>query len=47
MRSLGDLMKDGEAMKRFGQTMVLWDFHARQPRTVLSVPGVPLEIRWA
>lgn len=47
MRPLGDLMKDGEAMKRFGQTMVLWDFHARQPRTVLSVPGVPLEIRWA
>jgi selenium-binding protein 1 len=47
MRPLGDLMKDGEAMKRFGQTMVLWDFHARQPRTVLSVPGAPLEIRWA
>lgn len=47
MRPLGDLMKDGEAMKRFGQTMVLWDFHARQPRTVLHVPGVPLEIRWA
>ncbi|WP_414468126.1 selenium-binding protein SBP56-related protein [Methylobacterium currus] len=47
MRPLGDLMKDGEAMKRFGQTMVLWDFHARKPRTVLSVPGVPLEIRWA
>ncbi|MET7248204.1 selenium-binding protein SBP56-related protein [Methylobacterium sp. EM32] len=47
MRPLGDLMKDAEAMKRFGQTMVLWDFHARKPRTVLSVPGVPLEIRWA
>ncbi|KAB1072978.1 methanethiol oxidase [Methylobacterium planeticum] len=47
MRPLGDLMKDGEAMKRFGQTMVLWDFHTRQPRTVLNVPGVPLEIRWA
>lgn len=47
MRPLGDLMKDAEAMKRFGQTMVLWDFHARQPRTVLHVPGVPLEIRWA
>jgi methanethiol oxidase len=47
MRPLGDLMKDGAAMKRFGQTMVVWDFHARQPRTVLSVPGVPLEIRWA
>ncbi|KMO18413.1 selenium-binding protein SBP56-related protein [Methylobacterium platani] len=47
LRPLGELVKDGEAMKRFGQTMVVWDFHARQPRTVLSVPGVPLEIRWA
>ncbi|WP_407530936.1 selenium-binding protein SBP56-related protein [Methylobacterium oryzisoli] len=47
MRPLPDLMKDAEAMKRFGQTMVLWDFHARQPKTVLHVPGVPLEIRWA
>jgi selenium-binding protein 1 len=47
MRPLPELMKDAEAMKRFGQTMVVWDFHARQPRTVLHVPGVPLEIRWA
>ncbi|SFV14814.1 selenium-binding protein 1 [Methylobacterium sp. 174MFSha1.1] len=47
MRPLGDLMKDAEAMKRFGRTMVVWDFHARKPRTVLNVPGVPLEIRWA
>jgi methanethiol oxidase len=47
MRPLGDLMKDGEAMKKFGQTMVLWDFHARQPKKVFHVPGVPLEIRWA
>lgn len=36
-----------EAMKRFGQTMILWDFHARQPRKVFHVPGAPLEIRWA
>jgi selenium-binding protein 1 len=34
-------------MKKFGQTMVLWDFHARQPKKVFHVPGVPLEIRWA
>jgi selenium-binding protein 1 len=38
---------DPEAMKRFGQTMVLWDFHARKPRQVFHVPGAPLEIRWA
>lgn len=47
MRPLGEVVKDPEAMKKFGQTMVLWDFHARQPRKVLHVPGVPLEIRWA
>ena len=47
MRPLGDLVKDAEAMKNFGGTMVVWDFHARKPLQVLSVPGVPLEIRWA
>jgi selenium-binding protein 1 len=47
MRPLGELMKDNEAMKKFGQSMVLWDFHARQPKKVFHVPGVPLEIRWA
>lgn len=36
-----------EALKRFGGTMVLWNFHTRQPRQVFSVPGAPLEIRWA
>lgn len=36
-----------EAMKRFGSSMVLWNFHTRQPRQVFQVPGVPLEIRWA
>ena len=38
---------DPEAMKRFGNTMVMWDFHARQPKKVFRVPGAPLEIRWA
>lgn len=47
MRDLGELLQDPEAMKRFGQTMVLWDFHARQPRKVFHVPGAPLEVRWA
>src|SRR3989441_4696454 len=28
MRPLGDLIKDAEAMKRFGNTMVLWDLKA-------------------
>jgi selenium-binding protein 1 len=47
MMNLGALMADAEAMKAFGNTMVLWDLHARQPRKVLDVPGAPLEIRCA
>ncbi|HEY2775280.1 MAG TPA: selenium-binding protein SBP56-related protein [Candidatus Binatia bacterium] len=47
MRPLGDLMKDPEAMKHFGSTMVAWDFHAMKPLQVMQVPGAPLEIRWA
>lgn len=34
-------------MKRFGNTVVVWDLHARQPKKVLDVPGAPLEIRCA
>ncbi len=47
MMDFGQMLQDGEAMKRFGQTVVLWDFHARTPRKVFHVPGAPLEIRWA
>ena len=47
MRDFGDLVKDAEAMKNFGGTMVMWDFHTRQPKKVFQVPGAPLEIRWA
>ena len=47
MRKLSELMGDAEAMKNFGSTMVVWDFHARKPLQTLAVPGAPLEIRWA
>ena len=47
MRDFGKLAQDGEAMKRFGQTMVLWNLHTRQPKKVFHVPGAPLEVRWA
>lgn len=43
----GKLTADPEAMKHFGNTMVMWDFHTRQPKKIFQVPGVPLEIRWA
>ncbi len=46
-RPFGDMVKDAEAMKQFGSSMVLWDFHTRQPKKVFNVPGAPLEIRWA
>jgi methanethiol oxidase len=47
MRPLGELVKDAEAMKRFGNTMAVWDLKAMKPIKVLSVPGAPLEIRWS
>jgi selenium-binding protein 1 len=47
MRPLGDLIKDADAMKNFGATMVVWDQKAMKPKQVLAVPGGPLEIRWS
>ena len=47
MMDLGKLLQDKEAMKRFGQTVTVWDLHARKPKKVLQVPGAPLEIRFA
>ncbi len=47
MANLGKLMGDSEAMKRFGNTVVIWDLHSRKPLKVLDVPGAPLEIRCA
>jgi len=47
MRPLGELVKDADAMKKFGNTMVVWDLKAIKPTKVLAVPGAPLEIRWS
>ncbi|HET6471231.1 MAG TPA: selenium-binding protein SBP56-related protein [Pseudomonadales bacterium] len=47
MRNLGSLMADPEAMKHFGNTVVTWDLHTRQPKKIFDVPGAPLEIRCA
>jgi methanethiol oxidase len=47
MRDFADMLADPEAMKHFGNTVVVWDFHARKPIQTLEVPGAPLEIRWA
>ena len=47
MRNLGEVVKDPEAMKHFGGTMVMWNLKTMQPTQIFSVPGAPLEIRWA
>jgi selenium-binding protein 1 len=47
MRPLGELIKDGEAMKKFGNSMALWDLKAMKPKKIFNVPGAPLEIRWS
>jgi len=47
MRPLGELIKDAEAMKNFGNSMVVWDLKAMKPTKVFKVPGAPLEIRWS
>ncbi len=47
MRNLNEVVKDPEAMQHFGSTMVVWNLKSMTPTQVLSVPGAPLEIRWA
>ena len=47
MRNIGEVLQDPEAMKRFGQTAAVWNFHTRQPKKVFHVPGAPLEVRVA
>jgi selenium-binding protein 1 len=47
MMDIGKLLQDAEAMKRFGNTMVLWDAKSMEPKEVFQVPGSPLEIRWS
>ena len=47
MRDFAELVADPEAMKRFGNSVVVWDLHAMKPLQTLEVPGAPLEIRWA
>ena len=47
MMDFGKMLGDAEAMKRFGNTVVVWDLHTRKPRKVLDVPGAPLELRCA
>ena len=47
MMDFGKMLSDPEAMKRFGNTVVVWNLHTRRPIKVLDVPGAPLEVRCA
>lgn len=47
MMDLGKLLNDAEAMKHFGNTVVIWDLHTKKPKKILDVPGSPLELRCA
>lgn len=47
MMDFGKMLNDPAAMKRFGNTVVVWDLHTRQPKKIFDVPGAPLEIRCA
>jgi selenium-binding protein 1 len=47
MMDFGKMLGDEEAMKRFGNTVAVWDLHARRPKRIFDVPGAPLELRCA
>ncbi|WP_085215220.1 selenium-binding protein SBP56-related protein [Methylomagnum ishizawai] len=47
MMDFGKMLQDPEAMKHFGNTVVVWDLISRQPKKVFDVPGAPLEVRCA
>ena len=47
MMDFGTLVKDSDAMKNFGATVVMWNLKSLQPAKIFSVPGAPLEIRWS
>lgn len=46
MMDLGKLVKDQEAMKRFGNTSIMWDYKTLKPLKIFNTPGAPLEARW-
>jgi selenium-binding protein 1 len=47
MMDFGKMLNDAEAMKRFGNTIVVWNLHTRKPKKIFDVPGAPLEVRCA
>jgi methanethiol oxidase len=46
MMDFGKMPKDPLAMKRFRNSVTVWDRHTRKPRKVMRVRGAPLEVGW-
>lgn len=47
MMDFGKMLQDEQAMKRFGNTFVVWRLSERKPLKIFDMPGAPLEIRLA
>lgn len=47
MMDFGKMLKDEQAMKRFGNTFAVWQLNERKPLKIFDIPGAPLEIRCA
>jgi len=47
MMDFGKMLKDEQAMKRFGNTFMVWRLSDRRPLKIFDIPGAPLEIRVA
>ncbi len=47
MMDFGKMLKDEQAMKRFGNTFMVWRLSERKPLKIFDIPGAPLEIRCA
>jgi selenium-binding protein 1 len=46
-QDLDRLLADPPTLASFGNAITVSDFHARKPLQVLTVPGGPLDVRWA
>jgi selenium-binding protein 1 len=42
MMDFGKMLKDEQAMKRFGNTFAIWRLSERKPLMIFDVPGAPL-----
>ncbi len=41
------LLKESDATRKFGNTLIVWELKSMRPVRILNVPGSPMEIRWS